>query len=180
MMDYDYDMDMEEGAPVKIWGDDEFKREHDPDQIRASEVVFQTLSSMLGLVIGFAQITINLIFIGMLNNEIYQDAIGLGNIFINFIGVGIFFGINGGFDTLASQALGLKDYIQCGFYLQQGRIIICCFYLPIAVLMVYSKELLLALGQDPEVAAEASKFLLGFLPGMLLMGLNDLSSRLLI
>ena len=116
----------------------------------------------------------------MLDNEIFQDAIGLGNIFINFIGVGIFFGMNGGFDTLASQALGLKDYVQCGFYLQQGRIIICGFYIPIAVLMAYSNEVLLALGQHPEVASEAAKFLLGFLPGMLLMGLNDLSSRLLI
>ena len=54
MMDNDCEMDVEEGAPVKIWADDEFKREHDPDKINACEVIFQTFSSMLGLVIGFA------------------------------------------------------------------------------------------------------------------------------
>lgn len=58
--------------------------------------------TILGLIIGFAQITINLIFIGTLDNTIYQDAIGLGNIFVNLMGVGVFFGLNGGFETLSS------------------------------------------------------------------------------
>lgn len=65
-------------------------------------IVFNAVPTILGLIVGFAQITINLIFIGTFNNEITQDAIGLGNIFVNLMGVGVFFGLNGGFETLSS------------------------------------------------------------------------------
>lgn len=55
---------------------------------------------------------------GTQNDTVAQDAIGLSNLFINILGVGVFFGLNGGLETLASQSIGSKDFSMCGIYLQ--------------------------------------------------------------
>lgn len=39
---------------------------------------------------------------GRLNDIIAQDAIGISLVFVNFLGVGIYFGMNGALETLAS------------------------------------------------------------------------------
>lgn len=60
------------------------------------------IPTILGMTICFAQITINLIFMGTQDDTIAQDAIGLSNIFINIFGVGVFFGLNGALETYSS------------------------------------------------------------------------------
>lgn len=130
--------------------------------------------------IGWCQININLVFMGFLNDTIAQDAIGLSQLFVNFLGVGVFFGMNGALETLASQALGKHDYKMCGFYLQQGRIINIILFVPILALLIISPHILILLGQHKEVAEKSGQFLIAYSPGILLMGLNDLNQRLLI
>jgi Na+-driven multidrug efflux pump len=82
------------------------------------QIVMEVIPIIFGLLVGWCQININLIFMGFLNDTIAQDAIGLSQLFINFLGIGVFFGMNGALETLASQALGKHDYKMCGFYLQ--------------------------------------------------------------
>lgn len=86
--------------------------------LSVKEIVVNVLPIIFGLLIGWCQININLVFMGFLNDTIAQDAIGLSQLFVNFLGVGVFFGMNGALETLASQALGKHDYKMCGFYLQ--------------------------------------------------------------
>ena len=88
--------------------------------------------------------------------------------------------MNGALETLASQALGKQDYQMCGFVLQQGRIINMILFVPMLALLVFSPQILIALGQHKEVSERSGQFLVAYAPGILLMGLNDLNTRLLI
>ena len=62
--------------------------------------------------------TINLIFIGHLNDPVKVAAVGMGNIIINLVAVGPFTGLNSSLETLVSQAYGAKNMRLCGVYLQ--------------------------------------------------------------
>lgn len=73
--------------------------------------------AILGALFSFSQETINLMFIGHLNDKVLIAAVGMGNIAINMLGVSIYFGFNGALDTLVSQALGTNDMRLCGIYL---------------------------------------------------------------
>ena len=44
------------------------------------------------------------------NASLNLDSVGLGNIFLNFVGVLIGFGILGGMDTMGSHCYGYKNY----------------------------------------------------------------------
>ena len=81
------------------------------------KVLTTALPASLGAIISFSQETMNLLFIGSLNKTIPLAAVGLGNLFINMLGVAIFFGLNGALETLVSQAHGANDKHLCGIYL---------------------------------------------------------------
>ena len=52
-------------------------------------------------------------------------------------------------------------------------------FVPIFILLSYSKEMLVALGQNEEVAGYAYLYIMTFLPGLYLSGLNDCQRKLL-
>ena len=54
--------------------------------------------------------SINLIFVGHLNNPTITAGIGLAIITINMVCFAIGFGFNGAIDTLVSQAYGNQEY----------------------------------------------------------------------
>lgn len=95
---------------------------------------------------------------------------GLANLTCNFIGVSILLGINGATATLVSQSYGVGELALCGVYLNRGRIILAIVYIPICAIFFFTEPILIAIGQDPIVAAHAqhityylmvSTFLLG-------------------
>ena len=61
----------------------------------------------------------------------------------------IFTGLNGAIATLVSQAHGSNNHYLCGVYLNRGRLVAVLIFIPMAVLLLYSEELLLSIGQDP-------------------------------
>ena len=61
--------------------------------------------------------TINLIFIGHLNDPVKLAGIGMGNSILNICGVGPIYGINSALETLVSWANGSGNMSLCGVYL---------------------------------------------------------------
>ena len=61
--------------------------------------------------------SMNLIFIGHLNDPVQLAAIGIGTMLLNMAGVGPQLGLNSGLETLVSQAKGSKNLELCGLYL---------------------------------------------------------------
>ena len=60
----------------------------------------------LGLFVGCLMTTLNLVFIGHLNDPVKLAAVGMGNMIINMCGIGPYYGLNSGMETLVSQAWG--------------------------------------------------------------------------
>ena len=147
-------------------------------------LIFDTLSSAVPSIIGaffsFMQETINLIFIGRLNDPILLAAVGMGNIAINMLGVAVFMGMNGSLDTLVSQAFGAKDIRLCGVYLNRGRWVVTIIFIPIFGMFLISGTILKAFGQNEQVANQAQNYILSYSPGIYLMALFDLQRRFLI
>lgn len=73
------------------------------------KIIKTAFPAIIGSFFSQSHCTINLIFIGALGQKILIAALGLGNIFQNMIAEATFWGLNGAFDTLASQALGTKN-----------------------------------------------------------------------
>ena len=64
-------------------------------------------------------------------------------------------------------------------YLNRGRFIICCIFVPVAIILSFTESILLTMGQDPEVCRFAGMYVRYYLPGLLLQMLNDAQVRFL-
>ncbi|CDW89421.1 na+-driven multidrug efflux pump [Stylonychia lemnae] len=113
----------------------------------------------------------NTIIIGKHQNAVQlQATLGLTTLFMNTLIVTIQIGFNGSLSTLISQAFGQKDYRLCGLYLNRQLMLNGLIFLPMVIIMMFSKELYLLLGQDADMASEAATFLQITLPGFFCFG----------
>lgn len=69
-------------------------------------------------------------------------------------------------DTLASSAFtGSGNKHDLGILLQRAFLVLGIFYIPVAIIWACSNPIFLALGQDPEVSYQSSRFLTVLIPG---------------
>ena len=99
-------------------------------------------------------------------NLVQLAGIGLGVMFINMFIYGTFEGLNGAIDTLVSQSFGARDFRGCNLIYNKATVINSVLFVPSAFILIFSKELLVLLQQDAEVATISQNFLLFHLPGL--------------
>ena len=81
------------------------------------ELLSYAIPASVSQALGLAQSTINLVFIGRLDDPLLLAAVGVGSMLLNMISIGPYLGINSGLDTLVSQAYGAGNKTLCGVYL---------------------------------------------------------------
>ena len=102
---------------------------------------------------GFLTVLVSAIYAGHMNDPVKLAAVGLANVSCNIMIDSIMVGLNSAQETLTSQAFGAGNLRLCGVYLNRGHFILLAFFIPLAVLpSLYMDDILLAIGQDPEVA----------------------------
>ena len=74
--------------------------------------------------------------------------VGLGNMTMAFLGYMVIVGLNSSIETFVSQAAGAKNMELCGVYLNRGRYIMTCAFIPICIVLMQAKSILLFFGQD--------------------------------
>lgn len=67
-------------------------------------------------------------------------------------------------ETLCGQAYGAHQYEMLGVYLQRSTILLMATASPLMFLYIFSKSLLVLIGQSPEIANAASLFIYGLIP----------------
>jgi Na+-driven multidrug efflux pump len=89
-----------------------------------------------------------LIFIGTISfdDPSVMAGVALGHMTKAILGSTILVGVNASIETFVSQAAGGKNYRLAGIYLNQGRIILCLMFLPIAMILLQTENLMTALG----------------------------------
>lgn len=91
---------------------------------------------------------------------------GLAVMFINMFVYGVFEGLNGAIDTLASQAYGASDYYTCNLIYNRARFLNSLLFIPVATLLASSKQVLDMMGQPEAVSENTQRFLFYQLPGL--------------
>jgi MATE family multidrug resistance protein len=109
---------------------------------------------------------VNTIFLGHFGDAAQQAGTGLGNMMQNLFGLCYVMGLLGGLDTLVSQANGAGQHDLCIAYFQRARVISSMQMIWILPIMFFTEPILLAIGQDPIVAANAAQYNMRAGPGI--------------
>lgn len=111
------------------------------------------------------------IFAGQLGN-LELAAASLGNQGIQLFAYGLMLGMGSAVETLCGQAYGAQRYEMLGVYLQRSAIVLTITALPVTLVYIFSKPLLLLLGEPPSVAAAAAVFVYGLIPQIFAYAIN--------
>ncbi|KAH9603088.1 hypothetical protein KSS87_008299 [Heliosperma pusillum] len=103
------------------------------------------------------------IFCGHLGN-LELAASALGNNGIQLLAYGLMLGMGSAVETLCGQAYGAGKYDMLGIYLQRSTILLIATGIPLTFVYIFSKDLLLLLGEPEEIASAASIFIFGLIP----------------
>ncbi|XWS30760.1 hypothetical protein CRYUN_Cryun23aG0017100 [Craigia yunnanensis] len=76
------------------------------------------------------------------------------------------FGTAGALETLCGQAYGAQQYQKLGTYTYCSIICLIPVCIPICILWIFMDKLLVLLGQDPEIAMEAGRYVIWLIPAL--------------
>lgn len=146
-----------------------------------SFTLINVASSTVALVSIFLIETINLSFVGhTANSQLNLEAVGIGNILLNFTSLFLVFGALGGLDTVGSFCFGKKDYVNLGVYTIRMRIIIMtCFFLFTVPSCIYTSEILRYLSIESTIADRAGHYAFNMIPAIFFIFNLNLNVRYL-
>lgn len=75
-------------------------------------------------------------------------------------------------ETLCGQAYGAKKFEMLGIYLQRSTVLLTSAGVLLTLIYVFSKPILLLLGQSPRIASAASLFVYGLIPQIFAYAVN--------
>ena len=73
-------------------------------------------------------------------------------------------------DTFCGQAYGAKQYRLLGIYLQRAVFVLLLASIPLAIIWAFTGQILLHLGQNPEISAEAGIYARWLIPSLFAYG----------
>ncbi|CAN1227700.1 Protein DETOXIFICATION 1 [Linum perenne] len=138
----------------------------------AAPMVVVYLSQYLVLVV-------SLIMSGHLG-KLSLSAVAVATSFTNATGFALLFGLAGALETLCGQAYGAEQYSKCGTYTYSAMISLVPICVPISIVWFFLDELLISIGQDPEISRAACQYAISLIPALfgdaILQSLNRWSS----
>ncbi|EER93896.1 protein DETOXIFICATION 40 [Sorghum bicolor] len=111
------------------------------------------------------------IFCGQLGT-LELAAASLGNVGIQVFAYGLMLGMGSAVETLCGQAYGAHKYDMLGIYMQRSIVLLTATGVPLAVVYVFSKQILLLLGESERIAEAAWVFVLGLIPQIFAYAFN--------
>nr|AKW47280.1 MATE-88 transporter [Catharanthus roseus] len=116
-------------------------------------------TSLLGNVVSMS----TQIFCGHIGN-LALAASSLGNNGIQLFAYGLMLGMGSAVETLCGQAYGAHKHEMLGIYLQRSTILLMATGIFVMFIYIFSKPILLLLGESEEVASAAALFVYGLIP----------------
>lgn len=81
-------------------------------------------------------------------------------------------GMGSAVETLCGQAYGAHKYDMLGVYLQRSTILLTATGIPLMIIYIFSKQILLALGESSAIASSAAIFVYGLIPQIFAYAVN--------
>ncbi|GAB4830894.1 Protein DETOXIFICATION 40 [Ancistrocladus abbreviatus] len=111
------------------------------------------------------------VFAGHLGN-LELAAASLGNSGIQLLAYGLMLGMGSAVETLCGQAYGAHRYEMLGIYLQRATIVLTATGIPLTIVYIFSKQILIAIGESTALASAAAVFVYGLIPQIYAYAVN--------
>ncbi|KAL5797861.1 hypothetical protein ACOSQ2_002681 [Xanthoceras sorbifolium] len=111
------------------------------------------------------------IFSGHLGN-LELAAASLGNTGVQVFAYGLMLGMGSAVETLCGQAYGAHKYSMLGVYMQRSTILLTLTGIVLTLIYIFSKPILILLGQSEEIASAAAYFVYGLIPQIFAYAIN--------
>ncbi|KAL6622989.1 hypothetical protein ACP70R_032868 [Stipagrostis hirtigluma subsp. patula] len=109
---------------------------------------------------------VSVMFVGHLG-ELPLAGASLAASLANVTGFSLLVGLSSAMDTLCGQAFGARQYALLGVYKQRAMLVLALACVPIAAVWANAGRILLLLGQDADIAAEAGAYARWLVPSLL-------------
>ncbi|KAL8476673.1 hypothetical protein ACS0TY_029098 [Phlomoides rotata] len=96
--------------------------------------------------------------------ELSLSSASIATSLCNVTGFSVLFGMSGALETLCGQAFGAKQYQRVGTFTYGAILCLFIVCIPVSILWIYTEKLLILIGQDPLISAEAGKFAIRLIP----------------
>ncbi|VAI37164.1 unnamed protein product [Triticum turgidum subsp. durum] len=108
---------------------------------------------------------VSVMFVGHLG-ELHLAGASLATSLANVTGFSLLAGMASALDTLCGQAFGARQYHLLGVYKQRAMLVLALACVPIALVWTNTTRILLFLGQDRAIAAEAGAYARWLIPSL--------------
>ncbi|KAF6137375.1 hypothetical protein GIB67_036412 [Kingdonia uniflora] len=100
---------------------------------------------------------ISVMFVGHLG-ELSLSGASMATSFATVTGFSLLMGMGSALDTLCGQSYGAKQYHMLGIHMQRAMFVLSLVSIPLAFIWFYTGPILAAVGQDPDISAEAGRY----------------------
>ncbi|KAK9925799.1 hypothetical protein M0R45_023064 [Rubus argutus] len=143
----------------------EFEEERSHEKGYKREEVVEEVKKQLWLAgpliaVSILQYSIQIIavmFVGHLG-ELSLSGATMALSFTSVTGFSLLMGMSSALDTLSGQCYGAKQYHMMGIHMQRAMFVLLLVCIPLAIISANTRIILIALGQDTDISAEAGKF----------------------
>ncbi|MEW5304049.1 MAG: hypothetical protein WDW36_006684 [Sanguina aurantia] len=146
----------------------------------AGRILALALPLLLQYSIGHLSHMIDTAFVGHLDDPVMLSAMVLGGSFSMAAGYSIISGLASASETLSGQAVGARDHTALAATLLRSTAVCTLACVPISVVWANADVLLSVLGQPPDIAAGAARYLLLTLPALYLHSVHECMGRFLL
>ncbi|KAF3794991.1 hypothetical protein EJ110_NYTH06221 [Nymphaea thermarum] len=120
----------------------------------------------------------SIMFVGHLG-ALPLSGVSIATSVVNVTGFSLLMGMSSALDTLCGQSHGAKQYHMLGAYLQTAILVLSILSIPFSVLFAFTQQILMAVGQDPEISREAGIYCKWLIPSLFSYALLQCETRFL-
>ncbi|KAG0516069.1 hypothetical protein BDA96_10G331400 [Sorghum bicolor] len=121
---------------------------------------------------------VSVMFAGHLG-ELSLSSASVAASFANVTGFSVLLGMGSALDTFCGQSYGARQYDMLGTHMQRAIIVLMLTGVPLAFVLAFAGQILIALGQNPEISSEAGLYAQWLIPGLFAYGLLQCLTRFL-
>ncbi|KAK7358172.1 hypothetical protein VNO77_00096 [Canavalia gladiata] len=121
---------------------------------------------------------ISVMFVGHLG-QLPLSGASMATSFTSVTGIALLLGMACALDTLCGQSYGAMQYRMVGIHTQRAMLVLMIVSIPLAVIWANTGSILILLGQQPEISAEAGKYAQLTIPSLFAYGLIQCLNKFL-